>query len=153
MGTECPRSRVPVLAGDWRRVAIFVLEHELTLGTTGRFGILHNPSTFLVASVTVEMKHMVGVRMCRQMLAQVVESGGTQQVNTRCESADFYQLNQWIGDRPELGVHIVRSSCDEQDIDSILGQLVGEWRGIDRLAVETPLDLCTLRERAYLRIT
>ena len=91
--------------------------------------------------------------MCRQMLAQVVESGGTQQVNTRCESADFYQLNQWIGDRPELGVHIVRSSCDEQDIDSILGQLVGEWRRIDRLAVETPLDLCTLRERAYLRIT
>ena len=85
------------MPGDRRRVTVFVLEHELAAAPTSNLPLPCYPSTFVVASVTVKMKDMVGVRMSSKMLAQVIESWRTQQVNARRDSAAFNQVDQRIG--------------------------------------------------------
>ncbi len=115
---------------------------------SGLRGLVGNDA---VAPVTVEVDYVVIARAFVQVAAKRIERGRAQNRYFGCELLVVDQFHQGARDGTILNVLLVRTGRDQQDIEPVPRQVLGERRRIGHV-IELTLDVAVLGEIAPLRV-
>ncbi len=105
---------------------------------------------YAVRAMTIEMDYVIEVRVCAEVLAELVERWWAQKVDMCGEAFVLNEVDERAGDGAETDVAFIGAGDDEQDVDAVLWE-AGE-RGWILDFVDAAFDLAFVGEVVCLGI-